>query len=70
MEKASKTGDDYTLAIRSNYLVEWMNQELDRRNQGSPPLSPIRDRVSRYFAAASSYEILCIAYGASPVGVE
>jgi len=55
------------LTIRSNYLAEWMNQDLARSNQGSPPLTPSRDRVARYVTAKSSYGILCTHYGAKPI---
>ena len=67
LEKASAVEEGFALTLRSAYLVEWMNLELDRQDKGSPPLSPIRERVSRYLAAPSSYELLCTAYGATPV---
>jgi hypothetical protein len=57
----------FALTLRSAYLAEGLNLELDRLNKGSPPLTPIRDQVSRYLAAPSSYELLCQAYAADPV---
>jgi len=67
LEQAQPAVGGFALTIRSAYLAEWMNQELDRKDKGSPPLTPMRDRVSRYLAAPSSYEILCAAYGAKLV---
>jgi hypothetical protein len=67
LEHATADGAQRVITIRSNYLAEWMNQDLARSDQGSPPLLPLRDRVARYSTATSSYEILCKLYGAQPV---
>jgi hypothetical protein len=67
LQKAVKDGDRFVLTIRSNYLAEWMNQDLARSNQGSPPLILERSRVSRYSTAKSSYQILCELYQAQPI---
>jgi hypothetical protein len=67
LEQAAKAKDGLALTIRSVYLAEWLNQGLDRLNEGHPPLTPIPNQVSRYLAWPSSYEVLCVAYGAKPV---
>jgi hypothetical protein len=67
LEKAAKTKDGLALTVRSVYLAEWLNQDLDRLNEGHPPLTLIPNQVSRYLAWPSSYEVLCKSYGAKPV---
>jgi hypothetical protein len=67
LEAANGVEAGFVLTLRSAYLAEGLNLELDRLNKGSPPLTPIRNQVSRYLAAPSSYDLLCAAYGAAPV---
>lgn len=67
LEAATASAAGFTLAIRSTYLAESMNLELDRLDKGAPPLSPVREQVSRYLALPSTYDLLCGVYDAKPV---